>query len=464
MVLVRLLDQEEMGAYFIALFLVSLMVVFSDFGGNLALVKCYPECDAYERPSLIRAALMIRCTSSGVVALALFLLAAYSGTAMMRSIAPFISPLLVLFFLHAVRGLLLSILQAEMRFRDYAATQVLAASLKVLLALGLLFLDDVNVGHVLIVENIAIFTSVLFAVWRGRRHLKALIRSRTRGTYRLLSFGLPLYLNALVNLGNDRVSDYMVAVLGGPIAMAKFSVAGQLANAGRRMFVSFTNVYLPIQTRHFAGENGHAARQLASRSMLWVAFIVGLGALVFAAFRAEIMTLFFTIKYIDVADMAVFFIVAHLFRALQVLLGYYSVAAGYNYFPIRVSLVSSVFNIALTWMLFHRLGYEGAVIALMLTQILIGLLYYIWLRRAKLDPSVWPVVLVLLFFIAGLTWIMLVANFLLNSIAVLVFPAACILCVPSLKNDLVMILNWVREWREARLGLRHQKDHQNIGC
>lgn len=43
MVLIRMLDKASMGAYFIALIITLLLVLLSDLGVDLALVRKYPE-------------------------------------------------------------------------------------------------------------------------------------------------------------------------------------------------------------------------------------------------------------------------------------------------------------------------------------------------------------------------------------------------------------------------------------
>jgi hypothetical protein len=60
MVLIRMLDKESMGAYFIALIIMMLLVLLSDMGVDLALVKKYPEEDETGKASLACLSLLIR--------------------------------------------------------------------------------------------------------------------------------------------------------------------------------------------------------------------------------------------------------------------------------------------------------------------------------------------------------------------------------------------------------------------
>ncbi len=282
----------------------------------------------------------------------------------------------------------------------------------------------------LIAENAAILVSTLFGCWRIADPLGAALRTHSAGGRGLLEFGFPLYLNTIVNIGNERVSQYIVAAMGGPTAVAKYAVAGQLGNAGRRVLTSFTNVYMPIQTGHFAESKVEEAKLLASRSMLWCAFIVCSGTLAFAVLRFDLVELIFTDKYLSVTPVIIIFLIILLFRVLENLMGYFSVAAGYNYFPIKISLISSVFNIALTLVLFAQYGYVGAALAVMATQILMASLYYIWLRQAGLKLLISPVLSMLAFFAAALAWILLVEAPLLAAPAVPIFLATSVVLIP----------------------------------
>jgi O-antigen/teichoic acid export membrane protein len=387
----------------------------------------------------------IRLTVLVAMSIGYWLLATNTNLSMVRDTVPVILPLLSLFWLHSFRGLLLSLLQSEKLFAEYAAALLIAAALKPVLVLALAFMTSMTVWLVLLVENVSLLISILFVGWRKRSYLADVLRARARGAKELFAFSLPIYLHALVDIGSERASHYIVAAQGGPIAIANFSVAAQLASAGRRAFDAFANVYLPTQTSNFANSDAEAAKDLANRSMLWITFIFATGIGTFAVIRTEVVMILFTARYVGVADMMVFFMVALVFRSLQVLMGYFSVAAGYNYFPIRISAVSSVFNISLTWLLIHQYGYQGAVIAIVVTQALIGVAYYISLLGVGYHLAVGPVVVVLAYFAGMLAWVLHTDSLFLAALAVPAFLSASVITLPTLRNDLMMVVDWLRK-------------------
>ncbi|MEM7257927.1 MAG: oligosaccharide flippase family protein [Pseudomonadota bacterium] len=451
MFLARILEQEVMGLYFIAVMVTFLLKLLSDLGVDLAFVKKYPEESESGRNSLLRSAIGIRIVSCVGVSLLYWSVEASGIVSFINLIADVTLLTLTLYWMHSFRELILRLLQAEQRFSVYAGTQVLAALLKAVLVVGLLALSDVTLKHVLFIEIIAFLASITYAATRVRERLMAALRSSFQGGREILRFGYPLYLNALLNLGNERVSQYIVAGLGGPLVMALFGVAERLADAGTRLFESFVNVYYPAQTKHFADNNPAEATTFANRSLLWICFIIGSGIIAFATIREPVIQLFFSAKYVSVADAATMFFAVLLLRSLQTLMGYFGVAAGQKFLPVKVSLVSSIFNIIACYLLFLRYGYEGAIAALVFTQLLMNCLYFYWLKRAGYELNITPIVLMLLLTLGATATIFYLSDHLLLSM--LVFPAyilACFVTLPELRTDSAIGWNKLTDYLQAR--------------
>ena len=299
-----MLDQKTMGLYFIALMVVFLLKIVSDIGVDLAFVKQYPEENEQGKSNLLRSAFAIRTFSCTIVSI-IYLLVEHSGiVSFINDIAHVTTLTLAMFWLHSFRELLLRLLQAEQIFTTYAGVQVLAAILKALLVLTLLLVSDVTVNMVLMIEVFAFAASITFAVTRIRDKLTAAATAKFQGGGHLLKFGYPLYLNALLNLGNEKVSQYIVAGFGGPVTMAFFGIAERLADAGTRLFESFANVYYPAQTSNFANNDKLRATDMAVQSLMWVSFILASAIVAFTIIREPVIELFFTEKYLSAANAA----------------------------------------------------------------------------------------------------------------------------------------------------------------
>ncbi len=441
MILIRVLNERMMGVYFIVLLMTHLLVLISDFGIELALLKKHPEEDRSGKASLLRMAAILRFAICCAVSLIFIALITIDTVSMLREIAPVLGLTLIFYWLHSFRGLQFRVLQAEKLFTAYAGAQALGAALKVVFVLVLIPFDDIGVRHVLVVEVASILASVIYASSSMKRQLIDAFNAEMTNARDLVYFGFPLYLNAIVNLGNARVSSYIVAAIGGPVAIAFFNVADQLADACRRLFSTYLNVYLPMQTNHFATSEIDLARKLASRSMLWIAFIIGAGTVAFAIVREPAFLLLFTSKYVAAADTSVMFFGVLVLYSLQALMGYFGVAAGHNYFPVKVSLISSIFNIAATLWLYNAYGYEGAAAALILTQGLINVLYLFWLWQVGLKLDVLPVLGVLLFFSLAVAWIIAFSNsIMMASFAFPAFVSAVLLFVPAIRADIAELM------------------------
>jgi len=404
-----------MGLYFIALMVVFLLKIVSDIGVDLAFVKQYPEENEQGKSNLLRSAFAIRTFSCTIVSI-IYLLVEHSGiVSFINDIAHVTTLTLAMFWLHSFRELLLRLLQAEQIFTTYAGVQVLAAILKALLVLTLLLVSDVTVNMVLMIEVFAFAASITFAVTRIRDKLTAAATAKFQGGGHLLKFGYPLYLNALLNLGNEKVSQYIVAGFGGPVTMAFFGIAERLADAGTRLFESFANVYYPAQTSNFANNDKLRATDMAVQSLMWVSFILASAIVAFTIIREPVIELFFTEKYLSAANAAAMFFGVLLLRSTQTLMGYYGVAAGLKFLPVRVSIVSSVFNIITCFIAFKTYGYQGAIAALLATQLLMNILYHYWLGKAGFPINVKPVLTIGVICVVAVILTYLLGNYFIRS-------------------------------------------------
>ena len=432
-----MLDEETMGLYFISLMVVFLLKIVSDIGVDLAFVKQYPEESEQGKSSLLRSAFAIRTVSCTIVSVIYLLVEQSAKVSFINDIAHVTALTLTMYWMHSFRELLLRLLQAEQIFTVYAGVQVMAAILKALLVLFLLAFNDVTVSMVLLVEALAFAASIAYAAARIRDKLSRALKTRFEGGKTLLRFGYPLYLNALLNLGNEKVSQYIVAGFGGPITMAFFGIAERLSDAGTRLFESFANVYYPSQTGHFANNEKGTATNMAVQSLMWVSFVIASAIVGFTILREPVIEIFFTEKYLSAANAAAMFFGVLLLRSTQTLMGYFGVAAGLKFLPVRVSIVSSVFNIITCFIMFKAYGYQGAIAALLITQLLMNVLYHYWLGKAGFPIDVKPVLIICAVCIISVILTYALGNhFFLSLFIFPVFIIACIWALPTLKKDL----------------------------
>jgi len=439
--LARLLEEEALGVYFIALVVAFLLKILSDLGVDLAFVKQYQEQTETGKNQLFKSAVAIRLLSCTVVS-TLYVFVERSG------IVPFVNDIshlttltLVLYWLHSFRELILRLLQAELQFSVYAGVQVLAAVIKAVMIVALTLLDHASVETVLIIESFAFTASILFAAFKIRETLLSTLRTRYAGAVTMLRFGYPLFLNAVLNLGNEKVSHYIVAGMGGPVTMAFFGIAEKLSEAGTRLFEAYANVYYPSQAENFANSLTDKAKLLAEQSILWVTFVITSGIVGFTILREPVMHLLFGETYISAANAAALFFAVLLFRSLQTLMGYFGVTAGHKFLPVKVSLVSSIFNIGLCLILFRSHGYQGAIAALVLTQILMNFLYYFWLSKSGLTLALLPTIKLLIACVAAVALVYLLdGRFMLALLIFPLFVGACLLLASTLRNDINTLL------------------------
>ena len=112
MFLARVLDEETMGLYFIALMVVFLLKIVSDIGVDLAFVKQYPEESEQGKSNLLRSAFAIRTVSCTVVSVIYLLVERSGAVSFINDIAHVTALTLIMYWMHSFRELLLRLLQA----------------------------------------------------------------------------------------------------------------------------------------------------------------------------------------------------------------------------------------------------------------------------------------------------------------------------------------------------------------
>ena len=449
-----MLEEEALGVYFISLVVAFLLKMLSDLGVDLAFVKLYQEQTDKGKNQLFKSAIAIRLVSCSIVSALYLILERSQLVSFVNDISHLTALTLVLYWLHSFRELILRLLQAEQYFSVYAGVQVLAAVIKATLIVALAFVDHASVKMVLTIECFAFVVSILFASIKIKDTLLTMLQTGYSGARALLTFGYPLFLNAVLNLGNEKVSHYIVAGLGGPVTMAFFGIAEKLSEAGTRLFEAFANVYYPSQAENFANSQVEKAKRLAELSMLWVTFVIASGIVGFTILREPVMTLLFGNTYLSAANAAAMFFAVLLFRSLQTLMGYFGVTAGLKFLPVKVSLISSVFNIGLCLFLFKNYGYQGAIVALVMTQILMSFLYHFWLSKAGLVLSVTPVIKLLIACIFAVALVYILKDDILLTLTVFpLYIGLSLLLVPALREDIKLMLDKVL----IQLNARHNR-------
>lgn len=451
LILVRVIDEHAMGIYFMALLCISVLMLISDFGLDMSFVKIFPELSKRSQTSLLFTAFLQRFALCAAATALFLVFIAIGGGVLPDGLPELTLGILALYWQQRVRTLLFRILQSRQMFNAVAASQAGGAILKSALISSLLLMDEVTLLYVLAIENVAFLSSILYASWRIRSEFDRYVSPSWDLCRRLLVFGWPIQLNAVVNVGNDQANHYIVAILGGPVSLAYLSVAERLADATRRILDSFLTIYYPTITKYFATDDRQASIELTNKSMLWLTLITGGGAVVFCIISDPLIILLFTERYAVAADAALLFFVALMFRSIHIVMGYFGVAAGQNFLPINVSALSSVLNIGLTIALFQEFGFEGAVVALVTTQVAMCFLYYFGLRRAGFALDVRPICKLAVLVLAALGWVYWTDG---SWISALLAPPALLVAAlatsPELRSDVRMLAAKTR----AKLGER----------
>jgi len=160
-IITRYITKEEFGIYVLIIVISTFLDTFSGLALEQSLVKFISSADVLERRSTLIPALIIRIILI-VVAVILVVLFHNSFMNLFGFMATeYLYVIIILFILSSFRGLFYNLLQGMNLFKRYASVQTITSILRILLLLAVVYIDELNLKNVLLVEIVAVTFTVL---------------------------------------------------------------------------------------------------------------------------------------------------------------------------------------------------------------------------------------------------------------------------------------------------------------
>jgi len=303
-------------------------------------------------------------------------------------IKQFVFFIIILFSLGTFRDLFFYLLQGLNLFRKYALAQVLSALTKFLLILLFTKTYILTVEMLIFIEifcySLTILVLVIFMPFSEIRHFE-LNRETLR---KILYFGIPLYLNDILTVINNRINTFIIAAFLNTASIANFEVAKKIPEAFERIFQSFIVVYFPKLSELFSLKKNDDAQKLMNQSLSF--FSVGILFLVTFVFlfQQEIMNLVFSEEYLIAALAFALLMVNFFLRTISNIMGYSLVSAGYSSAPVKINSVTSIISILGGLIMVPAFGFIGAVYAILIMNSVSLIISQIFLFKYHIRPEV----------------------------------------------------------------------------
>lgn len=391
-IVARLLQPENYGVYSVSLLVSSVLLLFTDFGIDSALVKYVSKFNALRREEIVKEVVVkgfiLKLLIVSIVSLInyLFALELSSVLAERPELNYYVSLTAVLTFSSALMNSSLAVMTALGRMKQrslvmilQSLTKLLLSPLLVLLGLGVL---GALLGHITsYVVSCIVGLMMILNYTRLRRGHENLISALD-----LIRFGLPLYLSSLLGIVLQRFQHVMLARVATNVELGNMQAANQFISLITLTIAPFSITLFPV----FSGLEVKGAweemNKLLNNVLKYMCIFTVQVALMIGAFSQDVVRLIYGRLYVTAPLYLTLISVGYLYAPLTVTLTALLSGLGKTKNLFYSSVIQLLIMVPASYLLITSAGPEGYAVALSLTGI--PALTYLLLTTSKLNISV----------------------------------------------------------------------------
>jgi O-antigen/teichoic acid export membrane protein len=387
-ILTRFLPAREYGLYILIVAVVNLFNILGGFGLELTLVKSISSAIEEEKGSTLIPVLLLRSVQLFFICIIFYLLGDFVLHFFNDDLNKYLFPIILLIIFSNYRDLFYKLLQGLKYFRQYAYVNAFSSFFRIIITFLYYYLNKLDLTNLIFIEILCTVQPLLHQIIVIPFKSLTAYKSTKENYLRIIKFSLPLYLNNILNSIYDRINVFIIGIFLTPISIAYYDVACKISEACRKIFLSFTFVYFPnLSTLFSKGEKGQAV-QLINKSITSLSLVVSTLFFISFLFKEEIVTLFFSVRYLATALPFSLMILVFYFSSISHIMGSSLISAGNSSAPVKVGTISSILSIGGGILLIPAYGVLGAVSSLMIMNITSQILSYMYLRKENINVNV----------------------------------------------------------------------------
>ncbi len=419
MLAVRYVSKDAFGTYMLMQVISLFFVLLGDFGTHTTVTKYIVGNPETLQKKTVHT---IICYKVGIVLLLSGIILACKPAVTGLFDSPVLSALYVylplLFFCESFYALFISILQGFHRYKRMAQAQVLMAGGYLVLMVVFVVLLGFGIQGLLWARIAALGGAVLYQlssipVSPGLRFDGKLFKD-------MFSFSLPLGFNRMLNFTFTKIDRFMIGAMMSPMGLALYEVADRIPTSSRQLYDSFRSVFFPHMAQMFSKQKPEKSEALLNNSVRLVTFITLFCALGAFLFQKEIITIIFTVDYLESASAFSLLMFSLAIGLIGNMFGTSLVAAGHPTPPVIVNCFVTIINVIGNLVMIPRFGFLGAVYATVISNCAAHPFLVFYLKSRGIAVSITAYVKPLLVFLVCCGgFVLLGSDFLLLKITVL---------------------------------------------
>ena len=336
MVMTRYVPKDDLGIYFLVIVIVNMFNILGGLGVELTMVKLIASDNSEESLDALIPVLVLRGFGCILFGGAFIIAGRFVLHFFDDRIYQYIWYILAIFVLANYRDLFYNLMQGLKQFKQYSIVNVVSSAFRIILVLVFIFLVNLNLRYLLIIEILATAQPLLHQLFviPFKKYIK--VKPTFITFKRIIKFSIPLYLNNLVVFLNGRAQIFIIGAYLNPASIANFSVATKVPMALIKIFRSFIVVYFPNLAKLFSDGDKKSAINLIEKSLGVFSIFATFMILFSFFFRRELTVLMFSARYEEISLAFALLILRFFMRGVSALIGYPFIPAGYPSIPTKI--------------------------------------------------------------------------------------------------------------------------------
>lgn len=351
------------------------------------------------------------------------------------------------FFFSGFDIILISILQGFHRYRKIAYSQIINGVVKLVFVVLFLMVLDLGVIGLIYAFLISFAASVLYKYFLIP--FKKSLSFNPKIFKELFKFGFPLGLNGALGFIFTKIDRFMIGAMISPIGVAYYEIASKLPTSGRTMYESFQKVFFPNMSELYSQKRFNEADKFLNNSIRLVSFLTIFAAFIMTLFQKELITLFFSVRYLESAPALSFLMISLSIGLIGNVLGTTLVALGQSDKPVKINIVDTVTNVLGNLIMIPLYGFMGAVYASLISRSITNpfIVWFINKSQIKLKVMHYLKPLIIFGICIGAFQVVKQENLIIKILFIALFLILCFLLSVIKRNDFLVLFQDIKQIR-----------------
>lgn len=395
LVLARMAPQQEVGTFYLALSILGVFSIFTDFGLSSSFARYVPYLIGRNEGGKLQMLLRFTYTAVSALSIALAfviffaadLIAGYFKSPQLADVLRMTSPYL---FVNALFSLNTCYLQGRKMLMEQSMLLTFQNLAKLAITLALFFIMGATLFSITAGFQLAFLVAAVVSTYYLLKELKGLPQPEGRQDYaelvrEVIPFGLTVSLISsfwLLITYTDRILiGYLLDPTVAASKIAIYTVATSLAMLIMIFPTAIGSIFFPLVSELLGQGKEKEMREACETALRWTIFITFPLALVMVSFPDGLLRMFYGDSYAGGGLVLAIFTIGLLIRSLSTIQSLVLASMRMLRIELNIAIAAALLNVALNWLLIPIYDVNGAAFASAISFTVVTVLFVYYSRK-----------------------------------------------------------------------------------